>query len=227
LIEKCGIDRVICAEFTRQFADQAPRQFAENILAGKISAKEVVVGFDYAFGRGREGTISYLKKMGDELGFQVHIIQPVNIDDHLISSSHVRNLIEDGEVDKARKFLGRPYSIQGPVVRGYKTGASIGFPTANIDTSRVQIPGTGVYAVKMNHEGKSFDGVANIGFNPTFHRDRLSVEVHIFDFSEKLYGQEIEIEFVQRIRSEIEFESADKLVVQIKKDIIAAKNILG
>jgi riboflavin kinase/FMN adenylyltransferase len=227
LIEQCGIDRVICAEFTRQFADQAPRDFAENILAGKIGAKEVVVGFDYAFGRGREGTITYLKKMGEELGFLVHIIQPVKIEDHLISSSHVRNLIEDGEVDKASKFLGRPYSINGPVVSGYKTGASIGFPTANIDTSRVQTPGTGVYAVRIKHGGTSLDGVANIGFNPTFHRDRLSVEVHIFDFNEKLYGLEIEIEFIQRIRSEIEFESADKLVIQIKKDITAAKNILG
>jgi riboflavin kinase/FMN adenylyltransferase len=227
LIEQCGIDRVICAEFNRQFADQAPREFAENILAGKICVKEVVVGFDYAFGRGREGTITYLKKMGEELGFQVHIIQPVKIEDHLISSSHVRNLIEDGEVDKASKFLGRPYSINGPVVSGYKTGASIGFPTANIDTSRVQTPGTGVYAVRIIHEETSLDGVANIGFNPTFDRDRLSVEVHIFDFDEKLYGQEIEVVFVQRIRSEIKFESADKLVIQIKKDITAAKTILG
>lgn len=227
LIQLCGIDRVICAEFTRQFADQAPRDFAENILAGKIGAREIVVGFDYAFGRGREGTIAYLKKMGDELGFKVHIVQPVRIEDRLVSSSHVRDLIEDGEVEKARQFLGRHYSIRGPVVSGYKTGASIGFPTANIDTSRVQIPGTGVYAVHILHGNNSRDGVANIGFNPTFHRDRLSVEVHIFDFSEQLYGKEIEITFIRRIRDEIEFASADELVSQIKKDIEAAKIIFS
>lgn len=227
LIQQCGIDRVICAEFTRQFADQAPRDFVENILAGKIGAREIVVGFDYAFGRGREGTIAYLKKMGDELGFKVHIVQPVRIEDRLVSSSHVRDLIEDGEVEKARQFLGRHYSIRGPVVSGCKTGASIGFPTANINASRVQIPGTGVYAVRVLHGKISRNGVANIGFNPTFHRDRLSVEVHIFDFSEQLYGKEIEITFIRRLRDEIEFASADELVSQIKKDIEAAKIIFS
>lgn len=227
LIEECGIDQVVCADFTRQLADQAPRDFAKKFLVDKIGVREIVVGFDYAFGRGREGTIAYLKKMGEEFDFKVHIIDPVKIEGHLISSSWVRELIEDGEVEKARKFLGRPYSMRGPVVKGYKTGQSIGFPTANIDTSRVQIPGTGVYAVRIMHGDKLFNGVVNIGFNPTFHRDRLSVEVHILDFNETLYGQEIEIIFIKRIRNEIEFQSADELVEQIGKDIAAAKMIFS
>ena len=226
LIEACNIDSVICADFTRQFADQRPRDFSENILKGKIGAKEVVVGFDYAFGRGREGTIPYLKKMGEEFGFVVHVVDPFQLDGLTVSSSHVRELIEAGNMESARKFLGRHYSIVGPVISGHKTGQAIGFPTANIDTSKVQIPGTGVYAVRMIYQNNSFDAVANIGFNPTFHRDRLSVEVHIFDFNQVIYGKEVEVEFISRIRSEIEFKSKDELVVQIKKDIETAKVLL-
>ncbi|MZH04098.1 MAG: bifunctional riboflavin kinase/FAD synthetase [Nitrospinae bacterium] len=227
LIEACNIDSVICADFTRKFADQRPRDFSKDILKEKIGAREIVVGFDYAFGRGREGTIPYLKKMGEEFGFVVNVVDPIQLDGLTVSSSHVRELIEAGNMESAQKFLGRHYSIVGPVVSGYKTGQAIGFPTANIDTSKVQIPGTGVYAVRMIYQKKSYDAVANIGFNPTFQRDRLSVEVHIFDFNQAIYGKEIEVEFISRIRSEIEFESKDDLVVQINKDIERAKTILG
>jgi riboflavin kinase / FMN adenylyltransferase len=226
LIEACNIDRIICADFTRQFADQRPRDFSKNILSDKIGVKEMVVGFDYAFGRGREGTIPYLKKMGEEFGFIVHVVEPFQLDGLTVSSSHVREVIESGNMESARKFLGRHYSIVGPVVAGYKTGQAIGFPTANIDTSKVQIPGTGVYAVRMIYQNESYDAVANIGFNPTFHRDRLSVEVHIFDFNQVIYGKEIEVEFIARIRSEIEFKSKEELVVQINKDIEKTKIML-
>ena len=227
LIESFGINMVICADFTRKFADQQPRVFSKNILSEKLGVKEVVVGFDYAFGRGREGTIPYLKKMGEEFGFQVHVVEPFKLDGHTVSSSHVRELIESGQVVEASNFLGRDYSTLGPVIAGYKTGQAIGFPTANIDTSKVQIPGTGVYAVRVVYENKAHDAVANIGFNPTFNRDRLSVEVHIFDFNQVIYNQEIEVQFIARIRSEITFKSADDLVVQINQDIEKAKEILG
>ncbi len=226
LIEACGIDQVICADFTRQFADQRPRDFAKDILVDLIGVREIVVGFDYAFGKGREGTILYLKKMGEEFDFKVHVIDPIKLNGHLVSSSYVRELIEEGDVKTAREFLGRNYSIQGPVIHGHHTGKAIGFPTANIDTARVQIPGTGVYAVFVYHGEQRYQGAVNIGFNPTFNRDRLSVEVHIFDFGEKIYGQEIEVEFIDRIRSEMVFQSADALVEQIKKDIEQAKIIL-
>jgi len=227
LIEACGIDRVICADFNQSFADQHPRDFAANILAGKIGVKEIVVGYDYAFGRGREGTIAYLKKMGEEFHFKVHVIDPVEFNGRRVSSSLVREQIEEGEVGSARDFLGRYYSIQGPVIHGYKTGRGIGFPTANIDTRKVQIPATGVYAVYVTVEGQTHPGVANIGFNPTFNRDTLSVEVHIFEFEEMLYGTEIEVIFIERLRGEFQFESADALVAQIKKDIETAKTLLA
>jgi len=227
LIAQCGIDQVICADFNQTFADQHPRDFAENILVGKIGVQEIVVGYDYAFGRGREGTVAYLKKMGEEFGFKVHVIDPVEFNGHRVSSSFVRELIEEGDVTRARDFLGRYYSIQGPVIHGYKTGRGIGFPTANIDTTKVQIPATGVYAVYVLSEGQVYSGVVNIGFNPTFNRDTLSVEVHIFDFGETIYGEEIEITFIERIRGEIQFESAEALVAQIEKDIATAKTILS
>jgi len=227
LIEECGIELVICADFTRQFSDQRPREFAHDILVKRIEAREVVVGFDYAFGRGREGTVRYLNQMGNEYGFCTHIIDPVRLNGHLVSSSYVRELIEDGKVEAAGEFLGRHYSIPGPVVEGYKTGQKIGFPTANLDTSRVKIPGIGVYAVSIKHQGTKYNGVVNVGFNPTFNRDTLSVEAHIFDFEGKIYGQEIEVIFIRRIRSEVKFKSADQLVEQIKKDIQAAKKILA
>ncbi len=227
LIEQCGIDQVICADFNQTFADQHPRDFAENTLVGRIGVKEIVVGYDYAFGRGREGTVTYLKKMGEEFHFKVHTIDPVEFNGQRVSSSFVRELIEEGEVVRAHDFLGRYYSIQGPVVHGYKTGRGIGFPTANIDTRKVQIPGTGVYAVYVISEKQVYSGVVNIGFNPTFKRDTLSVEVHIFDFKETIYGEEIEIAFIERIRREIQFESGEDLVAQIEKDIVTAKNILS
>ena len=226
LIEGCGIDKVICADFTRHFADQRPRDFAKDILVDLIGVQEIVVGFDYAFGRGREGTITYLKKMGEEFGFIIHVIDPIKLNGHLVSSSYVRELIEEGNVKAAREFLGRNYSIRGPVVHGHHTGQAIGFPTANLDTAKVQIPGTGVYAVHILYAGNTFKGAVNIGYNPTFNRDRLSVEVHIFDFDQTLYGKEIEVVFVDRIRSEMVFQSAEELVTQIKKDIQTAKAIL-
>lgn len=227
LITGCGIDQIICANFNRKFADQAPRDFAKNVLVDAIQVKEVVVGIDYSFGKGGEGTLSYLKKMGDEFGFLVHVIEPVKIGDHRISSTRVRELVESGAVEAARELLGRHYSINGPVIHGHKTGRGIGFPTANIDTSKVQIPGTGVYAVRVQHHQQTFSGVVNIGFNPTFNRDRLSVEVHIFDFKESIYGAEVEISFIERIRGEIAFQSAEDLVAQIKQDIETAKIILA
>ncbi len=227
LIEQCGIDLVICARFNRRLADQQPRDFARTYLVEGLGVREVVVGFDYAFGRGREGTIQYLKKMGREFGFEVHVVEQVKIGGQGVSSSCVRDLLEEGEVEKAAVFLGRPYSVEGPVVHGHKTGRGIGFPTANIDTSRVQIPATGVYAVRVHCEGATYNGVANIGYNPTFNRDRLSVEVHIFDFHQQIYGKRVELIFIGRIRGEQTFDSAEALVAQIRRDIETAQSILA
>ncbi len=143
LIEACGIDQVICADFNQSFADQQPREFAENILVGKIGVKEIVVGYDYAFGRGREGTIAYLKKMGEELHFKVHVIDPVEFEGHRVSSSYVRELIEEGDVVRAHDFLGRYYSIRGPVVHGHRRDAESDFPRPTSIPARCRFPEPG------------------------------------------------------------------------------------
>lgn len=226
LIAGSGIDITMCANFTKRFADQHPRVFARETLADKIGVKEVFVGYDYKFGRGREGTIDYLKKMGEEFGFKVTVIDAITVDGQVVSSTLVRDTIEDGDMEKANRLLGRWYSIEGKVVDGFKKGVMIGFPTANIDTSYDLLPHTGVYAARTIVDGEIYDGIANIGFNPTFHRDRLSVEIHIFDFSRDIYGREIEIIFIKRLREEIEFGSAEKLKAQIKKDIEVTREIL-
>ncbi len=226
LIQEAGIDMVICADFNRRFADQHPRDFAKNILYKKVRAKEIFVGYDYTFGRGREGTIAYLKKMGNEFGFKVNVVDPVKIDVNLVSSSLIRELIEDGKIEQASLFLGRTYSIKGKVIDGHKKGTVIGYPTANIDVHHELIPHTGVYGVRVVNEGIYYDGIANVGFNPTFNRDSLSVEVHIFDFNKDIYGKEIEIAFIGRIREEIAFKSAQELVEQIGQDVKRAKDIL-
>lgn len=226
LIAGSGIDITVCADFTKRFADQHPRDFARETLVGKIGVKEVFVGYDYKFGRGREGTIDYLKKMGEEFGFKVTVINAITVDGQVVSSTLVRDTIEDGDMEKANRLLGRWYSIEGKVVDGFKKGVMIGFPTANIDTSYDLLPHTGVYAARTIVDGEIYNGIANVGFNPTFHRDRLSVEIHIFDFSRDIYGSEIEIIFIKRLREEIEFGSAEKLKAQIKKDIEVTRGIL-
>ncbi|MEK6545614.1 MAG: riboflavin biosynthesis protein RibF, partial [Nitrospinota bacterium] len=220
------INITVCADFTKRFADQHPRDFARETLVGKIGVREVFVGYDYKFGRGREGTIDYLKKMGEEFGFKVTVIDAITVDGQVVSSTLVRDTIEDGDMEKANRLLGRWYSIEGKVVGGFKKGVMIGFPTANIDTSYDLLPHTGVYAARTIVDGEIYDGIANVGFNPTFHRDRLSVEIHIFDFSSDIYGREIEIIFIKRLREEIEFGSAEKLKAQIKKDIEVTRGIL-
>lgn len=226
LIRESGIDVVVCADFNLRFAAQHPREFAEKILRGRIGVREVFVGQDYTFGRQKEGTINYLKKMGEELGFAVNVVEPVAVDGVTAGSSLVRDLIEEGAVERAARILGRPYSIEGKVVEGFKTGAVIGYPTANVDPRNELTPNTGAYAVTMTYQGRSHNGVANIGFNPTFKRDSLSIEVHLFGFTEDIYAAEVEVFFIQRLRDEQEFASPEELVKQIGKDIEAAKEIL-
>lgn len=226
LIRDEGIGLLVCARFSKRFADQHPRSFAEDVLVGKIGAKEVVVGYDYRFGKGREGTIDYLKKMGKEFGFAVTVIDAYKVGGEIVSSTAIRSFVEEGEIDKASRMLGRYYSIEGRVINGMKQGMAIGYPTANISTPSELLPRTGVYAANVNIENKRYNGVVNIGFNPTFKRDRLTIETHILEFKGDLYGCKMEIEFIGRIRNEQEFPSAEELAKQIRKDVAMAEKII-
>lgn len=226
LLEDAGVDAVICANFTREFAEQDPDEFVKNVLHEKIGVAEIYIGHDYAFGKGRKGTISHLKELGKRYGFYVGVIEPVVIDDAVVSSSRIRQMILDGNVDNAAKLLGRNYALTGIVVKGAGRGRKLGFPTANIELPSELIPKDGVYAVKVKKGDKAYDGVANIGNKPTFKNERFGVEAYLFDFNESLYNETLEIEFVKRIRNERAFKNAEELIAHMKDDVSAAKEIL-
>lgn len=227
LIKKCGIDVVICTKFTKKFANIPADSFVKNILCKTIKAKEVFIGANYFFGKGREGSPDLLKKLGGECGFSVTVVDEIRSGDVTISSSMIRQIIAEGKVDEASKYLGRHYSVEGVVVEGAKRGKKLlNTPTANLSTINELLPQKGVYAVKVDLDGTLHAGAANIGYNPTFDNKNFSFETHILDFDGNLLGKTIRIFFVKRIRDEIKFPSTDALSLQLKNDIETARNIL-
>lgn len=227
LILSIGIDHVICQMFDSDFAKISARDFVEKILVDTLKISELVVGYDYAFGRNREGNIDLLKEIGAKRGFGVYVLQPVNINGRVASSTAIRNLIKDGEIDLANQLLGRYYSVKGRVIRGKGRGQSVlNIPTANLEISDRLIPKGGVYATRTTIKEQTYPSITNIGYNPTFGNDKLSIETHILDYYSDLLNQEIKVEFVKRIRDEVKFENIVKLKEQILKDISEARNIL-
>jgi riboflavin kinase/FMN adenylyltransferase len=227
LIESLGIQVVICADFTREFAEQNPEEFANRVLVEGIGVKEVYVGYDYAFGRGREGSIDSLQRMGQAFGFKVGVVEAVQVDGAVVSSSRVRDLIAIGSVDEVVRYLGRYYSIEGNVIHGESRGHTLGFPTANIQTANELVPSHGVYAVRTLVGGRMIEGVASLGVRPTFGAGPQSIEVFLFDYDGDLYGKHLEVAFIKRLRGEEKFEDADALVNQIRKDVELAREVLA
>jgi len=223
-----GIEVAILADFTRAFAAMHPRDFAVKLMNG-LSMDTVVAGYNYSFGQGKAGSIDYLRKMGEDLGFLVEALDPVMLDGERVSSSLIRKTLMEGDVEKAARLLGRRYSIQGRVAHGHFRGGSVlGFPTANITTPSEVIPAVGVYAVFAKVENRPpMGGVVNVGFNPTFNRDDLIIETHLFDFSGDIYGAGMEIFFVKRLRDEMSFPSVERLKERIGEDVAQARRILA
>lgn len=219
LIKASGIDYLILAKFTKEFASQHPKKFVANILVKQLRAKEIWVGHDYAFGKGRAGTIEYLRKLGEEFGFKVNVIPAYKRRGAIVSSSKIRKYLIEGKVKEAAVFLGRPYTLSGKIVRGRNIGKHLGFPTANIAVHNELIPRDGIYAVHVLLGAKTYKGAANIGFAPTFHTKKRAVEVHIIGFKGNIYGKKIKMEFVERLRGEKVFKSVSELAVQIRKDV--------
>ncbi|MDY7032165.1 MAG: bifunctional riboflavin kinase/FAD synthetase [Thermodesulfobacteriota bacterium] len=227
LIEESGIDIVICEDFTPEYASLSASQFVEDILIKKIGIRAIFVGHDYAFGKGREGNIELLKQFGKEADFEVFVVDVINIDDGPVSSTRIRDLIQRGEVKKVARFLGRDYSISGKVGKGKSRGKGLGFPTANLESVKKLFPKPGIYVVRVFLEDHTLQGVANIGFKPTFGDETLTIEVFILDFDKDIYGESISVCFVERLRDEKAFESSDELVRQIKEDVKRAREILA
>jgi riboflavin kinase / FMN adenylyltransferase len=226
-ISQCQLDVIICLPFTTKLASMTPVAFVEDVLVGIIGLRQIYVGYNFAFGKGRQGTITLLDELGSRHGFGVHIIEPIAVEGHVVSSSIIRRSVQGGDVHDAARLLGRLYSITGTVVEGFQKGRELGFPTANIRSTHELIPGRGVYAVVVNWRQQRYGGVANIGFNPTFERSQLSIEIHLFNFSEQLYGENVEVHFVQKIRDERAFPSIAALVEQIGRDVEAAHVLLA
>jgi riboflavin kinase/FMN adenylyltransferase len=231
LIENSGIDVLICIQFNKEFAAISAKEFVEDLLLKCIGMKAIVVGKDYTFGKNREGNLDLLQTFANNLGFEVIVADWVQTSKGLpnrISSTRTRELVMAGEVDEAKKLLGRYYQIRGLVITGRNRGGKLlGFPTANITLHDELCPKNGVYAVTVDCMEKKYQGVANIGYSPTFDDGVFSVEVHILDFNENIYGQKIRVNFVQRIRDEIKFSDIAELSDAIRNDIEKARKILS
>ncbi|MCX7793738.1 MAG: bifunctional riboflavin kinase/FAD synthetase [Thermodesulfovibrionales bacterium] len=237
IIEKFGIQVLLCVKFDWSFASLEPEEFIKKILVDSLGVKEIIIGKDYRFGKAKRGDIELLKKEGKRYGFNVKIIPPVKIKGQTVSSTKIRALIKKGDVKKAMEFLGRPYSIEGTVISGAGRGSRIlGYPTANILSGSELIPKNGVYAVRVGieeyHTGRKGDqvtllnGVMNIGTNPTFGNKDLSLEVHIIDFHQDILNKFIKVYFIERLRNEKKFGNPEALKRAIEKDIEQAKTLL-
>ncbi|MCC2641236.1 MAG: ribF [Nitrospira sp.] len=224
LFEAAGIDEVVFLEFTRAFAELSPAQFARQVLCDGIGTRELFIGEHFAFGKGRAGRITDLLEFGAQLGFRVHPMPPVTIDGEVVSSTRIRQMIQAGELRKAIRFLGRPYSIDGTVVPGAQRGTQLGWPTANVrlPMGRV-IPPDGVYAARTIWNETCFDSVVYIGTSPTFGAGERLMEVSILDNRLELYGESIRVQLIGFVREDQTFESPVDLTRQITLDVEAAR----
>ncbi len=232
-IEKAGIDNLIIIEFTEEFAATSSEDFIKNLIVDYIKPKVLIIGYDHQFGSNREGSFELLNNLGNNLGFEVKKVDEQNIEDITISSTQIRNLLNQGDIKTANSLLGHEYSITGIVVKGQSIGHNLGFPTANIEIADEYklIAAIGVYACRVHIGQSTYKGMSNIGYRPTIYKTDnsdhvITIEVNIFDFNESIYGKEITISFVDRMRNEHKFESKAALSEQLAKDKIHALEIL-
>ncbi|MGB2600879.1 MAG: bifunctional riboflavin kinase/FAD synthetase [Candidatus Omnitrophota bacterium] len=232
ILEKMGLDAVIVIRFTDSVAMMSPEEFVKKVIKS-IGARKVYVGNNFHFGKGKSGNVEKFKEIGRECGIDVQIVQPVKKGGKVVSSTWLRKLIKEGKIARAEQLLRRPVSVLGTVVKGDELGKTLGNPTANIDPHQEVIPPSGVYAVKVDISGKLYDGVLNRGFKPTFYGTKLKkrkeprIEVHVIGYEGDLYGQNIEIFFIKRLRKEKHFKTREALIRQIKRDILKAKDVLS
>lgn len=227
ILQDIGLERVIIAKFTREFSETSYKSFVEDLLLQKMKASYIIIGYDHSFGRNRVGNFRELENLSSMYSFNLKEVGPFKIGNQTVSSSRIRSYIDDGDMERANKMLGHYYSLEGIVIKGEGRGQRLSFPTANlmIENQNKLTPKEGVYVVQCDVLGKSYRGMANIGYKPTFGGVSRTVEVHIFDFSDDIYGEKITTQFVQRLRDEVKFNSEEQLIKQLNMDKKNSYNI--
>ncbi|RHX81577.1 bifunctional riboflavin kinase/FAD synthetase [Leptospira yasudae] len=226
-IRRQGIDYLVVLPFNKELAEMSAETFLEDILLKQLKAKNIIIGFNHCFGKGRRGNYELLKEYSDKLKYSVEKVDPVFLEEIKLSSSYVRTLVSEGNVKEAARCLNRSYSVSGTVVGGHKRGRQIGFPTANVQFNPdILIPGIGVYAGFTTVEGTAYPSMINIGRNPTFGENAVTLESNIFDFQKEIYDQTVRVTFTERIRDEVKFSGVESLIAQLKQDEISARKIL-
>jgi len=227
-LAECGVERFVCLRFDEQLRNLTAVEFVEQILRDALGVRWLVVGHDFKFGRGRQGSVAELKSLGERCGFGVDEFAPFLIDQQRVSSTLVRDALAVGDLARAEYLLGRPYSISGRVVHGQKLGRTLGYPTANMQLKRRVIPLNGIFAVRVTGAGlSSAPAVASLGTRPVVNGVEPLLEAHVFDFEGDLYGQQLQIEFIARLRDELWFPSLDAMVAQMHIDASQARKILA
>jgi riboflavin kinase / FMN adenylyltransferase len=229
ILAESGLDYVVFVPFTRTLQRYPARRFVEEILLGRIGMRELVIGYDHGFGRGREGTVETLRQIGREHGFPVDVVEAVQVDGQPISSSRIRRLLGDGEVGAAARLLGRPYSLEGVVVQGERKGRELGFPTANIELGDPEkmLPKEGIYAAYGWVDGRRVPGLLHLGPRPTFAGFSPTIELYLLDWSGDLYGRRLRVEVMERIRDVKPFHSVAALIDAIREDERVGRGIFG
>lgn len=231
LLAHYGADLIVEQPFSREFSNTQPGEFVDKFLVEGLGAKVLYLGYDFAFGKEREGSVEVLKKLAVERGIEIYVVPALEIDGKVVSSSLIRQALDAGDMSLAARCLGRPFFLRGLVWRGEGRGRTIGIPTANLQTENRRYPKVGVYATRTLWRGNWYGSISNIGYNPTFKGDGtdlpLKIETHLFDFDEDMYGDEIQVEFHDFLRTEKKFSGVDSLLAQIAEDSARAREILA
>jgi riboflavin kinase/FMN adenylyltransferase len=230
ILEETGLENLVVLNFTKEFSRLTSEEFIRHYIVGKFGTSCMVVGHDHKFGRDRLGDESKLREVGKQYGFEVTAVPAETIEGEIISSTKIRNLLAEGNVEKAGLMLGRNYCISGIVVKGAQRGRLLGFPTANIkpENELKAVPKRGVYVVGCSCSGKKLFGIMNIGIRPTFENTNSQViEVYLFNFEEEIYGERISVDFIKRLREEKKFDSKEELILQIEVDKMQALQLIS
>lgn len=219
ILKNMGVDMVISIPFDDYMTKITPNEFVRDILVNKLNIEKLIIGHDFTFARNKEGNTESLQLLSYKYKFNLQVVSPIRINGIRVSSTKIRSLILEGSLDKVRQYLGYNYQLQGRVIHSKKLGRTIGFPTANLESdNNMVIPKNGIYATKVYVEDKVYFGATNVGYNPTVNGKSLSIETNILEFDEDIYGKNIKIEFLERIRDEKKFSSLEELKNQLGKD---------